>query len=376
MLDISTSSAKKAPTLTKSVSTRISGLDIARAFAILGMVLVNFKVSMGAEDTGPEWLHMSVAIFDGRAAALFVVLAGIGASLASKKARESGEPLARRAAKIKLAKRALFLFVLGWLFFPIWPADILHFYGAYLAIGAVLLFVSGRSLWILIAAAMLTSLTFLITFDPLANWNLETLAYTGLGTPEGFLRNLFLDGFHPVFPWIAFYLFGMWLGRTDLKNIAWRKKLAIWAGVLVLLSEGLAWLGLGARGSDHSQFAVDSPRFLLSTDPLPPFPLYILAGSATAVLIILISIWLGEKLSSRITEPLVSTGQLAMTIYVLHVLVGMGILDAFGLLANQSLGWAVITSSVFSVLAIAFSYLWRRRFSKGPLEALMHRIIG
>ena len=376
MPHINTFSVKRPPELSKPASIRIKGLDIARALAILGMVLVNYKVSMGAEDTGPEWLHMSVALFDGRAAALFVVLAGIGASLASNRARSSGELTQRRTAKIKLAKRALFLFVLGWLFFPIWPADILHFYGAYLAIGALLLFVSGRTLWILISAAMIISLTFLVSFDPLANWNLETLAYTGLGTPEGFLRNLFLDGFHPVFPWIAFYLFGMWLGRTDLNNLAWRKRLASWSGLLVLLSEGFAWLSLGPRGSDHSQLAIDSPRFLLSTDPLPPFPLYIVAGSATAVLVILASIWLGEKLSARIAQPLVSTGQLAMTIYVLHVVMGMGILDAFGLLNNQSLSWAVITSSAFSVLAIAFSYLWRKRFARGPLEALMHRIIG
>ncbi len=35
---------------------RIPGFDIARAFAVLGMVIVNFKVVMNAESNGPPWL--------------------------------------------------------------------------------------------------------------------------------------------------------------------------------------------------------------------------------------------------------------------------------------------------------------------------------
>ena len=71
-----------------------------------------------------------------------------------------------------------------------------------------------------------------------------------------------------------------------------------------------------------------------------------------------------------------STGQLALTTYVAHVLVGMGTLEAMGRLEDQTLGWAVSTSLVFSIAAIISSWLWRRRFSRGPLEALMRRIAG
>ena len=72
------------------------------------MVIVNFKITMGADNSGPEWLRTFAALFDGRAAATFVVLAGIGASLGSRRAR-SGDGAAKRAARITLAKRALFL---------------------------------------------------------------------------------------------------------------------------------------------------------------------------------------------------------------------------------------------------------------------------
>ena len=92
----------------KATGGRIVGLDIARAFAIVGMVIVNFKITMSAETSGPQWLRTFAALFDGRAAATFVILAGIGASLGSRRARENGDQSARRAAQMTLAKRGLF----------------------------------------------------------------------------------------------------------------------------------------------------------------------------------------------------------------------------------------------------------------------------
>ncbi len=170
------------------VGGRIVGLDIARAFAVVGMVIVNFKITMSAENSGPQWLQGVAALLDGRAAATFVVLAGIGASLGSRRAREGTDSVQRRAAQVTLAKRALFLFVIGWAFFPIWPADILHYYGLYLAIGAIVLFASDRALLALAAAAVAVSFVFIVSFDYFANWNLDTYAYEGITTVPGFLR--------------------------------------------------------------------------------------------------------------------------------------------------------------------------------------------
>lgn len=340
------------------------------------MVLVNFKITMGAEESGSAPLRAFAAVFDGRASATFVVLAGIGTSLGSRRALDSDDPEQRRHARVVLAKRALFLFVIGWAFFPIWPADILHYYGVYLAIGALVLFASTRWLWILAAAAVVVSSVFSVTFDFFANWDLTTYSYQGLATPTGFLRNLFFDGFHPVFPWIAFYLFGMWLGRTDLRDGAWRRKLAIVSALVVVATEVLAWTLLGPKGGSLAAVDDQSWRWLFSVEPIPPLPMYVLAGAGTAVLVICGSIWLTEHLPASAMEPLVSTGQLALTIYLAHILVGMGVLETLGRLENQSLAWAVTTSALFSVTAIAFAWLWRRRFRRGPLEALMRRVAG
>ncbi len=369
-------STTTAPAPRAAAGKRIIGLDIARAFAVVGMVIVNFKVTMSAETNGPQWLRSFAAIFDGRAAATFVVLAGIGASLGSRRQRASGSPIEQRAAQWTLARRALFLFVVGWAFYPIWPADILHYYGVYLAVGAVVLFASSRALLAVAASAIAASFVFIVTFDPFANWNLDDYSYRGITTVEGFLRNLFLDGFHPVLPWVAFYLLGMWLGRTDLRNPAWRRRLAFRAASVVAVTEAAAWLVLGPKGSTLDDLDDESWRWLFSVEPIPPLPLYLAAGAGTAVLVIIGSIWLGDQLPTRITEPLVSTGQLALTIYVAHVLIGMGTLEAMGRLENQTLPWAVVTSLAFSAAAIVASTLWRRRYARGPLEAIMRRVAG
>lgn len=364
--------ATSAPARTK----RIIGLDIARALAIVGMVIVNFNVVMAGDVSSPGWLRFLVVSLEGRAAATFVVLAGIGASLGSRRQRLSNDPKGQRKSRVTLAKRALFLFVLGWLFYLIWPADILHFYGVYLAVGALLLFASDRTLlWAGIASAAI-SLVFILGFDFFANWNLDDLSYRNLDTPAGFIRNLFFDGFHPVFPWLVFYLFGMWLGRTDLRDPAWRRRIVVRATVILLVVETAAWAALGPKGSRAEGIGDEAWQWLFSVEMLPPMPLYLVAGIATACLVIVGSIVVGERAAESTTWPLVATGQLALTLYVAHVIVGMGILEAMGRLENQSLPFIVTASLVFSAAAIAWSTWWRSRHQRGPLEWVMRRLSG
>lgn len=67
-------------------SNRLEGLDLARYVAFVGMVIVNFKIAMGAEG-GEGLLNLLTTALEGRAAATFVVLAGIGLGLAALNSR-------------------------------------------------------------------------------------------------------------------------------------------------------------------------------------------------------------------------------------------------------------------------------------------------
>ena len=42
------------------------------------------------------------------------------------------------------------------------------------------------------------------------------------------VRHIIFNGFHPVFPWCAFLLLGMWLGRQNLTATIVRKKILVW----------------------------------------------------------------------------------------------------------------------------------------------------
>ena len=95
----------------------------------------------------------------------FVVLAGAGISLMTQKARLDHDAPALATNRTRLLKRALFLFVVGLCYTPLWPADILHFYGIYIAVGALALAASNRRLWGLAVAFMSAFVLMLLVLD-------------------------------------------------------------------------------------------------------------------------------------------------------------------------------------------------------------------
>ncbi|MFT7542854.1 MAG: hypothetical protein ACI9K5_003836, partial [Gammaproteobacteria bacterium] len=76
----------------------------------------------------------------------------------------------------------------------------------------------------------------------------------------------------------------------------------------------------------------------------------------------------------RLAGVFVPTGQMALTLYVAHVFLGLGVLEELGRLENQSLPFSVGSALAFYLGAMVFSFLWLRRFRRGPLEALMRKL--
>src|SRR5690348_16316813 len=65
---------------------RILGYDVARSLALLGMIVVHFGLVMAADPARPAWSAWIMHGLDGRAAATFVILAGVGLTLRSRRA--------------------------------------------------------------------------------------------------------------------------------------------------------------------------------------------------------------------------------------------------------------------------------------------------
>ena len=177
--------------------TRLDGLDLARFLAFAGMVMVNFKVVTGASAAAADGvLGILVGALEGRAAATFVVLAGVGLGLASLK------DINRTTAVI--LRRAVFLLVVGLANALVFEADIIHYYAFYFLVGVFLLPLSNRLVLLGIVMANLVFCCMILLLDYNQGWNWENLTYSDFWTPAGFVRNLFFNGWHPVFPWVGF----------------------------------------------------------------------------------------------------------------------------------------------------------------------------
>lgn len=330
---------------------RLHGLDIARFLAFCGMVLVNFRIAAQVTP-GVDFASSLTNALEGRAAALFVVLAGIGLTLG-------------RAPKRVIAVRAAALFVLGLTNLAIFEADILHFYALYFLVALPFLGSPARRLlWAALAAAII-GFAGLILLDYEAHWNWKSLVYADFWTLEGFLRHSFFNGWHPVFPWVSFVFLGMWIGRQDLANKKVQNRLLLGGLAASLITT------LPAQLSAEPEL-----RELLGTASLPPGPFYLMAASGSACVMIGAMLRLGGVLHRiGLAEWLAAPGRMALSLYVGHILLGMGTLEAMGQLDGSLSPEAIFGFSLgFCALAMVLSWLWTLLASQGPLETLMQRV--
>lgn len=352
---------------------RITALDFARALAIFGMIVVNYKLAMQAENDGPTWLAAVAGLFEGRASALFVVLAGIGVSLMTAKSRSSLDKDFIRQNRIALCRRAAFLAIAGaGLLLIGWNADILHYYAAFLLLASLLITVSDRMLAVMAAAVVLISSMLLLLFDYSRGWDAGFHVYTDFWTAAGFARNLFFNGFHPLFPWLGFFLIGMWMGRKrwfgqETRGRLLRVSLCAVIGLELLSYALIHWLPTGLD--------TESAQYLFGTKPMPPNLFYMLSASCSAFAVIAACLYLVERSEGNpLTRVLISTGQLSLSHYIGHVVIGPGLLEAVGYLENGRLSFAVLYSCGYFAAAMIFSAIWRKRQRHGPVELLLRKV--
>jgi uncharacterized membrane protein YeiB len=360
-----------------SCNNRIVGYDLSRAAALLGMLLVNFSVLLGNGSSDPTWLDYLIEMIKGRAAATFVVLAGAGLSLLTKRvylSKDRGEIRSRRST---LFKRSLFLLVIGLFNFVISPiSDILHFYAVYIALGACLFTCSNLSLWLLTAFAIICRPLVFIAFEFVNSWDLHTVAVSGLWSLPGMIAHIFFNGCYPVIPWMAFITVGIWLGRQDLSDRALRKKILL-AGVgAIALATSLSKIGLFLSSSGEFGPGLERLLPLFKIVSWDPMPLFMLSAAGTALVVIgLIMISADSYNNTRWISPFVSLGQTTLTLYVIHMIFGcflLRIVEEFEIEAFLLPVWGTI---LFFVAALVFSHHWLKHFQKGPLEWLMRRAL-
>jgi uncharacterized membrane protein YeiB len=355
---------------------RVVGFDVARAVAILGMVVVHFSLVMAADRSSPGWLNLVLSILDGRAAATFVILAGIGVTLMSRRAVLSADLYAVAKARRILVLRGVFLFAVGFLNLLIWPGDILRVYGVSLVLAAGLIDAPPRRLLLVTLAYATGFVALVVVLDFGKNWDWSTLTYQRLWTTTGLVRNLFYDGFRSVFPWTGFLIFGMWLGRLNLRDAAVNRRVLIAALGTALAAEAIAWLGASYFLAHPHGMDAETVKALFGTESMPALPLFLLASGGEATAVIALCVRLCGERPSRAWQPLAATGQLALTWYFAHIVLGLGTVEALGLVNSQSLPVAVGWGVGFFAVAVGLSWLWKKAFRHGPLEWALRKLAG
>jgi uncharacterized membrane protein len=384
---------------------RVIGVDVARGLALLGMLATHVFGTFN-EDGGPT---AAMVIAAGRSAATFVLVAGVGLAFLSG-GRTPARGRDRTAAATGLAVRALLIgaigLTLGFLAQFNGIYGILPFYAALFLLAIPLL---GLRPLILagIAAAMIALGPVLLVatagaglpyFGSEAEPNLGTLAHD----PLGLLIQLLITGPYPVAVYLAYLCAGMAIGRLDLNS----RRLAWWllggglalaatarivgsvllyplGGLARLITQGrmrddpgqaaqlLLWEhnpGLGTeilqwaprQGSSWWYLALPSPH------SHTPVDLVHTLGSAMAVLGAALLLTRVPAVA-RVLWPVAAAGSMSLTLYSAHLL-----LLATGVLQDDPM----LLYLLMVVSALAFAQLWRRRFTRGPLESLVATAAG
>lgn len=360
---------------------RIIGFDLARAYAIFGMFIVNFTFCFGSfrNDTV---LGKFANLFIGNSTSIFIICAGMGVVLMTNRDNYTSEE--KNKIKSVILKRSWCLFGLGSLLYNWWPGDILHFYGSYMYISAFLLFIPKHYyLWAAFFAIVVYHI--LQLFIPITtSWDLQTTIYADFWTPIGFLRYTFYNGWNSIFPWFAYFSLGMFLGRPDWRDKTIQKKMFVIGLCILIIFKALRLFIRYDFNNAERHLFYTKYWFHLMEDYFPVNISFLMITTGWALMVISLCMYVEAKFSTnKLLLLLAKTGQMTLFHYVSHITIDMLILAK---LTHKSytgfpqtdmptepiyiLSFAIL----FFVISVLFSHLWSKQFKNEPLETLMRKI--
>ena len=364
-----------------SSSARLQGIDAARGFALLGMILVHSLLMVNPGAFGSEIVYH---LLSGNAASLFALLAGVSLALISGGTRpRRGRDLTR--ARVVIAVRAL-LVMAGGLLLNLVPLDafsILPFYGVFFLVGALLIGLRRRWLVVLAAAFALGGPVVIHLVE-------ATGVYPGSSSPSvvdvvtepgSVALALLVTGYYPAVTWLAYIALGIALGRTDLRKISVQ---------IALVIGGAAMSFVGTALSNHLLYGMDGYERILEMTPLPedeigevleygghvpadtwwwlaangshsntPFSMMESIGWAMLGLGMFL---LASRVMAPLLAPLAAAGTMTLTFYTAHLLV-LTVMDVW----SMGLLWSVLQM----VAVLVIGYFWRLAIGQGPLEKVV-----
>lgn len=337
---------------------RIIGVDVARAVAIFGMVMVHFTLTApGGSGGGAAALPDGP---NGRVALLFVLVLGIGVAL-----QDRGRSPSRRRTRQRQLWRAAVLVPLGLGLQELGHgvSVILADLGLLFIVAAAVLAWSDRRLLSAAAVAFVAGPAVFVAVA-MVRPDLVTGVAPALTDPPGLIvAGLLVGGVYPLVAQVGALLLGIWLGHRDLTDPRLQARalaggavvalVMMWAGAVleaVTPQSAPQWWALAVDNEPHSQSFV-----------------WLWQAGGAAVATVATCLVAGQW-APRLLRPLVDLGRFAFTVYVAHILL-MAADPA--VVRSGDVAGAGVRVVGFMVAATLAAMAWLAVFRRGPLEYLL-----
>ncbi|MFJ3923262.1 DUF418 domain-containing protein [Streptomyces sp. NPDC090022] len=375
------------PRIGERPTSRLTGVDAVRGLAVLGMFAVH--VGPGPDPSGARYLILAA---DGRAPALFTLLAGFSLALAQ---RHDG-PRGPRPLRPLLIRSAV-LAALGLWLATLWPGVlvILAFFALYFLAAEPFTRLSTPVLAAVAAASVIVGPVLSFVLGPLFGYTttgrgaVPELAHLTSWSGAGeVLEQLLLSGAYPVLTYLPYVLVGMALGRLcDLREASVAPRMAAWGTVAAVAAYGSAWLATEVGGGRERLLATIAERhpealaaadpvravlgaqfgaipstswdWLLIADPYSQTPLETIGNAGVGCALIGVCVLAARaRLGAGLLRPLAALGAMALSAYVVHALVLAGP-------ANGAHSWRALAA--FAGVALVAAWAWQRALAGRPL---------
>ncbi len=335
---------------------RITGIDMARGIAMALMVIVHFvnwRQGDGLAFTAAE-------LVSGRAMPLFMLLGGIGVTLMADRSATPARNLAIRAAMLMVLGLVLTEFIDR-------LAIVLQAYAMLfmLAIGLRRLPSS-----MLLALVPVTTAVGAVTYQVVGAPRVLT-EFDGLFTSSEGAQSLVFDGYYPLFPVGAFFVFGLWLARLDLRS---DRVASLLLGIGTVVGAGV-WIGsnrvasaFGIQVDVGAEVGDGAFRWgrLLDTQGHSAMPAWTISALGTSAAILGFSLLVAPR-AAAIVRPLTVVGSTSLTFYVFQAWVTNIVPDTSETGVGVEWAYAIAVYVSFAVAAM----LWSTRYRSGPLERML-----
>ncbi len=349
----------------KRPGARRPGPDVVRALAMAGVVVMNYHgylVIQGATSSGSVWYELfdfRTGPLTTRFAATFVLTAGVGVTLMT--ASSIGDRRRVKSMRWRLVKRGLLLYVVGLWFDTIWRGTILSYYGIMFVIAAWLFTL--RTRWVLgvgaAAAVAGAAIRWWRYEQTLAGHDTRWLTNPDSGTVGGFVFDVFVNGTHPLLPWLAFFCTGIVVGRVLTTD--WWRSAALGAGFVLY----------GASLVIDTSISSGRGAVLLNDNPLDRGLVYTASALGTALIAFATVSWVADRFAAtRTIDVLQRAGQMSLTIYLSHALVFKLLVDWLDIIEPAGLTTSLTFAFGFWIVALIAAVAYQQRYGRGPAERL------